>query len=77
MGCCASKELAAEDDPSVTTKGGKAFTRVDPMDPPAKQEVAVVEPEAKAAMEPMAEEKEAKEVAPAADAVAAEVAEVL
>lgn len=79
MGCCASKELAADDDPSVTTKGGKAYTRVDAMDAPAKQEEAVVEPEAEAALEPMAEEKEAKEVAPAADVVAeaAEVAEVL
>ena len=50
MGCCASKELAADDDPSVTTKGGKAYTRVDAMDAPAKQEEAVVEPEAEAAM---------------------------
>lgn len=69
MGCACSKKLAADaDDPSVTTKG-KAYTRVDTMDAPLKQE-AVVEPEAKAAMEPMAEEKEAKPVDPAADVVA-------
>ena len=42
MGCANSKKLAADaDDPSVTTKEGKAYTRVDAMDAPATQEEAL------------------------------------